>query len=216
VEIAPHSTSFATIRTTAQCEYCVGMTQGAGVQVSAELWKYLYADADVSFASNASLESSDRAGGDLRTGYFGIRIGKHWPLYAVNLSIRPGFVQWNDAYETSVPLSTATVPAPPDAPLPQTGTITHFAWNSLLAGDYKLTQHVALRAGIEETLVRYRNACVDSSGVGIPYDLHFLNHNTACQVSAGEGTQPYLTFLSHKDFVSRGSWGIQLGPVFSF
>ncbi len=215
-EIAPHSTSFATTVTTAHCQYCVRMTQGAGVQVSAELWKYLYADTDVSYQPGASSRSSDRAGGDLLTGYFGIRIGKHTPNYAVNLSIRPGFLRFNDAYLTSVPLSTPTVPAPMETIAPPTGTITHFAWNTMLAGDYKLTQHFALRAGIEETLVRYRNACLDSSGVGIPYDLHSLNHQTGCQVNAGQGTQPYLTFLSHKDFVSRGSWGVQLGPVFSF
>ncbi len=217
VEIAPHSTSFATTLTKASCQYCVGFTQGAGVQVSVELWKYLYADTDVSFASDASPLPSDRAGGDLRTGYFGIRIGKHWPLYAVNLSIRPGFVQWNNAYLTSLPLSTATVPAPPDPPTPQLGTITHFAWNTMLAGDYKFTQHFALRVGLEETLVRYRNACLDSSGVGIPFDLDTLvDRHTACQVTAGRGVPPYITFLSHQDFVNRGSWGIQLGPVFSF
>ena len=216
VEIAPHSTSFATTLTTDHCQYCVGFTQGAGAQVSVELWKYLYADGDLSYSSGGSPNSSDRAGGSLTTGYFGVRIGKHWPLYAVNLSIRPGFVQFHDAYLTSIPLSTPTQPAPPNPPTPQLGTITHFAWNTMLAGDYKFTQHVALRAGIEETLVRYRNACLDSSGVGIPYDLHFLNHQTPCQVNAGAGRPPYLTFLSHQDFVSRGSWGLQFGPVFSF
>ncbi len=216
VEIAPHSASFATTLTKSTCQYCVGMTQGAGLQASAQLWKYLYADGDVSYSAGGSPLASDRAGGSLTTGYFGIRIGKHWPLYAVNLSIRPGFVQFHNAYQTSIPLSTAGNPAPANPPTPELGTITHFAWNTMLASDYKFTQHVALRAGIEETLVRYRNACLDSSGVGIPYDLHFLNHNTACQVDAGRGTQPYLSFLSHKDFVSRGSWGVQFGPVFSF
>jgi release factor glutamine methyltransferase len=194
-----------------------GIPRVALSSVTVELWKYLYADTDVSFASDASPLPSDRAGGDLRTGYFGIRIGKHWPLYAVNLSIRPGFVQWENAYLTSLPLSTATVPAPPDPPTPQLGTITHFAWNTMLAGDYKFTQHFALRAGIEETLVRYRNACLDSSGVGIPFDLDTLvDRHTPCRLSAGRGAPPYITFLSHQDFVNRGSWGIQLGPVFSF
>ncbi len=217
LEIAPHATSFATTLTTAHCRYCVGWTQGAGAQVSAQLWKYLYADADVSRSGAGSTLTSDRAGGSLTTGYFGIRIGKHWPLYAANLSIRPGFVQFDRAFLASQPLSTATVSAPADPPAPALGTVTHFAWNTMLAGDYKLTQHVALRAGIEETLVRYRNACLDSSGVGIPYDLHTLVYRgTACQVSAGRGAPPYITFLSHQDFVNRGSWGVQVGPVFSF
>jgi hypothetical protein len=192
------------------------MTQGYGVQVSAQIWKYLYADTDVSYQPDASPQSSDRAGGDLLTGFFGIRIGKHWPLYAVNLSIRPGFLQWKHAYLTSIPLSTPSQPAPLNPSQPELGTITHFAWNAMLAADYKFNQHVALRAGIGETLVRYRNACLDSSGVGIPSGLQWLNYDTPCQVSAGRGAPPYLTFLSHEDFVNRGSWGIQFGPVISF
>jgi hypothetical protein len=217
VEIAPHSTSLATTLTTAHCQYCVGWTQGLGLQASAQLWKYLYADGDVSYSSGGSPLASDRAGGSMTTGYFGIRIGKHWPLYAVNLSIRPGFVQFHRAYLTSLPLSTPTVPAPPNPPTPQLGSITHFAWNTMLAGDYKFNQHFALRAGINETLVRYRNACLDSSGIGIPYDLDILlDKHVGCQVDAGRGTEPYLTFLSHKSFVNRGSWGVQFGPVVSF
>jgi hypothetical protein len=216
IEIAPHSTSFATTVTTQHCQYCVRMTQGAGVQVSVELWKYLYADTDVSYQAGASPLSSDRAGGDLLTGFFGVRLGKHWPLYAINLSIRPGFLHWNNAYESSVPLSTPSNPAPANPPQPTLGSITHFAWNAMLAADYKFNQHVALRAGINETLVRYRNACLDSSGVGISAPLEWLSYDTPCQVSAGIGKPPYLTFLSHEDFVNRGSWGLQFGPVFSF
>jgi hypothetical protein len=132
------------------------------------------------------------------------------------LSIRPGFLQWKNAYETSIPLSTPSHPAPANPPTPALGTITHFAWNAMLAGDYKFNQHLAMRAGLEATLVRYRNACLDSSGVGIPGGLQWLSHETPCQASAGRGTPPYITFLSHEDFVNRGSWGVQLGPVFSF
>jgi hypothetical protein len=96
------------------------------------------------------------------------------------------------------------------------GGITHFAWNFMLAGDYKLGEHFALRAGVSESLVRYRNACLDSSGVGISGGMQWLNYQTPCQVSAGIGKEPWLTFLSHEDYVNRASWGVQLGPVFSF
>lgn len=216
VELAPHFTALATSRTTAGCEYCVGMTTGAGIQTSFQMWKYLYADGDLSYQPNASPLASDRAGGNLLAGFFGIRIGHHWPLYAVNLSIRPGFVQWKRAYLTSLPLSTPTHPAPPDPPTPQIGTITHFAWNAMISTDYKFNQHIAMRSSINQTLVRYRNACFDSSGVGIGRGLQWLNYDTPCQEHVGIGTPPYLTFLSHEDFVNRVSWGIQAGPVFSF
>ena len=216
LEIAPHFTALATTRTTASCQYCVRMTTGAGVEASVELWRYLYADGDISFQPNASPLPSDRAGGDLLAGFFGVRIGRHWPLYALNLSIRPGFLQWKNAYTTSLPLSTPAHPAPPNPPIPELGTITHFAWNVKLSADYKFNQHIAMRTGISESLVRYRNACLDSSGVGIGRGLVWLNYDTPCQESAGIGKPPYLTFLSHEDFVSRASWGVQVGPVFSF
>ncbi len=214
IEIAPHSYSFATTITTQHCQYCVHMTQGYGVQVSTQLWKYFYADTDLSYQPSASLEPSDRAGGSLLAGYFGVRVGKHWPLYAVNLSIRPGFLQWQNAYLTSIPLSTPTQPAPPNPPAPQLGTITHFAWNFMLAGDYKFNQHIALRAGIQESIVRYRNACLDSSGIGISDGLQWLNYQTPCQVSAGVGKPPYLSFP--RGFRQPRKPGIQFGPVFSF
>ena len=211
VEIAPHFATLSTTITTSHCLYCVQMTQGRGLQTSVKLWHWLYADTDVSYHPGASPLPSDRAGGNMVTGYFGVRGGYHTRNYALNLSLRPGFVQFHNAYLTSPPIGESS-----PAPTPQLGTVTHFAWNFMLAGDYKFGQHFAMRAGIGETLVRYRDACLDSSGIGLSGDLRFLSHNTPCQVSAGEGTAPYFTFLSHSDFISRGSWGVQIGPVVSF
>ena len=209
-EFALHSTSFATTITTKHCQYCVQMTQGYGLETSVKLWHWFYADTDLSYQSGASPLSSDRAGGDMLMGYFGVRGGYHTPHYAVNLAIRPGFVQFNNAYLTSVPPGSET------GAEPALGTTTHFAWNTMLSGDYKFNEHMALRLGVEESVVRYRNACLDSSGVGTAADLQFLNHGDSCQENGGQGTAPYFTFLSHEDFVNRGSWGIQFGPVISF
>ena len=38
----------------------------------------------------------------------------------------------------------------------------------MLAGDYKLSRNVAIRAGVEETIVRYRHACYDAWGLEHP------------------------------------------------
>ena len=178
-----------------------------GAQISAHLWRWLYADTEISRYPGASPHPSDRAGGDLITGYFGFRGGVNTPNYALNLSLRPGFLQFNDAYLTS-----------PEggSPTPETGTITHFAWNFMLAGDYKLTRNLSIRVGIEETIVRYRQACYDASGIGTPEPLRWLVQGTACSQPPGIGKPPYLSWLSHEDFVNRGSWGYQIGPVFSF
>jgi len=207
IQIAPFFRGYSTTVTTASCLYCRRMVVGGGVQASAHLWHWLYADAEISRYPGASPHSSDRAGGDLVTGYFGFRGGVNTPNYALNLSVRPGFQRFNDAYLTS---------PDPDHPTPETGTITHFAWNFMLAGDYKLTRNLAVRAGIQETIVRYRHACYDASGIGTPQSLDWLVQGTECSQAPGIGQPPYLSWLSHEDFVNRGSWGYQIGPVFSF
>jgi hypothetical protein len=206
-QIAPFFRRYATTVTTADCTYCRRTVTGGGAQISTHLWRWLYADAEVSRYPGASPYPSDRAGGDLVTGFFGFRGGVNTPNYALNLSLRPGFLQFKDAYLTS---------PNDDNPNPEKGTITHFAWNIMLAADYKLSRNVAIRVGIEETLVRYRHACYDASGIGTPYPLKWLVQGTECSETPGIGTPPYLTWLSHEDFVNRGSWGYQIGPIFSF
>jgi hypothetical protein len=82
-----------------------------------------------------------------------------------------------------------------DNPPPQIGPITHFEWNVNLTGDYKLSHALALRAGIGEDLIRYRTNVVAAPGIGEP---------------------PYVSWLSHENFLNRGNWSYQFGPVFSF
>ncbi len=207
IQIAPFFRGYSTTVTTADCTYCRRMVTGGGAQISAHLWRWLYADTELTHYPGASPHPSDRAGGDLLTGYFGFRGGVNTPNYALNLSIRPGFERFNDAYLTS---------PEEGSPTPETGTITHFAWNFMLAGDYKLTRKLSIRAGIEQTIVRYRHACYDASGIGTPEPLNWLVQGTECSQPPGIGKPPYLSWLSHEDFVNRGSWGYQIGPVFSF
>jgi hypothetical protein len=54
---------------------------------------------------------------------------------------------------------------------------------------------VALRTGIGEDLVRYRTNVLAADGVGEP---------------------PYLSWLSRENYINRGNWSYQFGPVFSF
>ncbi|WP_155987482.1 hypothetical protein [Pseudacidobacterium ailaaui] len=207
LQMAPFFRGYSTTVTTSNCLYCRRMVHGGGAQFSLHLWRWLYADAEVAHYPGASPAPSDRAGGNLTTGFFGFRGGINTTNYALNLSLRPGFLQFDDAYLSS----------PEEGkPAPERGTITHFAWNILLAGDYKLTRNLAIRAGIEETLVRYRQACFDASGIGTPNPLRWLVQGTGCFERPGTGRPPYQSWLSHEDFTNRGSWGYQIGPVFSF
>jgi hypothetical protein len=80
-------------------------------------------------------------------------------------------------------------------PPPALGPITHFDWNANLTADYKLSETVALRAGIGEDLIRYRTNIVAAPGIGEP---------------------PYVSWLSRENYINRGNWSYQVGPVFSF
>lgn len=207
IQIAPFFRRYETTITTATCTYCKRTVTGGGAEISAHLWRWLYADTEISRYPGASPYPSDRAGGDLLAGYFGFRGGVNTQNYALNLAVRPGFQQFNHAYLTS-PEEIGTTP--------KTGTITHFAWNMSLTADYKISRNIAIRTGIETTLVRYRHACYDASGIGTPYPLRWLEQGTSCGEVPGIGKPPYLTWLSHENFTNRGSWGYQIGPVFSF
>jgi hypothetical protein len=204
-EISPHLTGFSIATNRASCYNCRTMTTGAGVEASMRLLPWLDADVDMSYQPNASPLPSDRAGGNMLAGFFGLRTGVETENYALKVAVRPGFVRFDHAYQTSPtsvilqnnglgPVSQLPgmeVQNPP----PTLGDITHFAWNVNLTGDYKVTGSVAFRAGIGEDLVRYRSNHVDPPGIGEP---------------------PYVSWLSKENFINRGNWSYQVGPVFSF
>ncbi|MGI8772088.1 MAG: hypothetical protein ACR2JE_11705 [Acidobacteriaceae bacterium] len=204
-EISPHVTGFSIATNTRSCTNCRAMTTGAGVEGSVRLLRWLDADADVSYLPNASPLPSDRAGGNMLTGFFGVRSGIDTENYALKLAVRPGFVRFDRAYQTSptsiILRNNALGPVSQypgtevQNPPPTVGDITHFAWNFNLTGDYKVTDSVAFRAGIGENLVRYRSNFVNPPGIGEP---------------------PYVSWLAKENFINRGKWSYQVGPVFSF
>ncbi|HWF66672.1 MAG TPA: hypothetical protein VN670_05180 [Acidobacteriaceae bacterium] len=185
-EIEPHFTAFSVAVNTPTCTNCRRVTSGVGAEFSYRLYRWLDADVDTTVQPNASPAPSDRAGGTLVSGVFGLRTGLDTENYALKLALRPGFVSFDNAYETSPNT---------DIPVPQQGQITHFTWNVAVSGDYRLSRHFAWRAELQNSVIRYRSAYVDPPGIGTP---------------------PYLSWLSHEYFVNRGNWVYQSGPVFRF
>jgi hypothetical protein len=185
-ELSPHFAALSIAVNTPTCHNCRATTTGEGVEMSYRLLSWLDADVDLNRMPNASPLPSDRAGGTLYNGLFGFRTGFDTEHYALKLALRPGFVQFDKAYETS-PVA--------GSPEPATGTITHFAWNAAVTADYRIGKNFALRTTVGETLVRYRTDVEDPPGIG---------------------TVPYLSWLSHENFVNRGNWTIEAGPVFRF
>jgi hypothetical protein len=205
-EISPHFSAFSVPVNTQQCTGCRRVVTGSGVEVSMQLLRWLDASADIGVQPGASPLPSDRAGGTLVNGFFGLRSGIQTKNYALRLAVRPGFLRYNRAYQNS-PTTTEIYPLYPGTtvnagigpttvnPPPPIGPVTHFAWNVSLSADYGLGRAFALRAAVEDNLVRYRSSYVDPSNPGSP---------------------PYLSYLSGENFTNRGSWAYQFGPVFRF
>ncbi len=215
-QVSPYLSAISIATNTATCFNCPQTTTSWGIQQTTNIRGWLGFDSDVSYHPNASPLPSDRAGGSMLFAVFGLSGTKEWQNYAVHLGLRPGVVRYSNAYETSpetfviqtYPMGVGTTQLTPVGNTqpgvvdangtpnePKLGDINHFVWSVNLSGDYKLTRYLAIRAGVNENLVRYRTDRVNAPGIGVP---------------------PYISWLSKENFINRGSYAFQLGPVFSF
>ena len=150
------------------------------------LSKWVDFDSDLNYSSNASPLPSDRAGGDMALGTFGFRSGVEYRHYAIKASVRPGFLSYDRAYETSPVKS---------GPTPEIGRITHFTAALAINGDYVVARHLALRFVLGNTPVRYREPILSAPTPGKP---------------------PYLNWLSRLNFLTNENWTYQTGAVLRF
>jgi len=185
-EVFPHYDAIWLPVNTASCTNCRQLTGGYGVGFSARLTKWIDFDSDVNYLANASPLPSDRAGGNATLGTFGFRSGVTYTHFSMKASIRPGFLSYDHAYETS-PVA--------GGPTPDMGRITHFAAALAINADYVVTRRVALRMVVGNTAVRYRVAHETPPGVGRP---------------------PYLNWLSHQSFLTNENWTVATGAVLRF
>lgn len=216
LQLAPFWSRFTIAANTPGCFNCRETATGGGLQMTLKLHDWLGVDTAFSFHPNASPLPSDRAGGDMFALFAGLSATKQWRYYAVHFAMRPGMVRWSDAYLHSpqlfpvhtFPPGIAThggdadglpVPGVIDAngtaEQPPLGPVHHFVWDWTLGLDYRLTRRLAFRVGVEDAVVRYRTDKVDAPGIGTP---------------------PYLSWLSKEQYINRGNFTMQLGPVFSF
>ena len=216
VQVAPFWSRFTVATNTPQCFNCRQTTIGGGLQTTVKLRGWLGLDTAISYHPGASPLPSDRAGGDMLAFFAGLSGTKQWRYYAVHVAMRPGVVRFSNAYlrspqlypVTAYPPGIAThggdadgLPVPGvinangTADQPPLGPLHHFVWDWNLALDYRLTRRVAFRLGLEDAVIRYRTDKVDAPGVGEP---------------------PYVSWLSKEQYINRGNFTMQLGPVFSF
>jgi hypothetical protein len=187
-EIFPHFNFISLPVNTTSCSPCRQTLTGYGFGLSSRIATYADLDSDVNYQPNASPVPSDRAGGNATMATFGLRSGYQGKHFALKASLRPGFLSYDKAYETS-PSATG--------PTPNVGRITHFTTALALNGDVILSRHVALRAVLGNTPVRYREDKLTPTFF-IP------------------GSYPYITWLSRKIFLSNENWTYQTGAVLRF
>jgi hypothetical protein len=187
-EFFPHFNGLSLPVNSGNCMPCRQLTAGIGFGLSSRIATYADLDSDFNYQPNASSLPSDRAGGNIMMATFGIRSGYENAHFALKASLRPGFLSYDRAYETS-PYA--------GGPTPNIGRITHFTTALAVNGDLILSRHLALRAVIGNTPVRYREAALAAKSY-IP------------------GSYPYLTWLSPKSFLSNENGSYQTGAVLRF
>jgi hypothetical protein len=182
----PHFEGIALPVNTSACSHCRQMISGFGFGFASRLATYADLDSDLSFLPNASPLPSDRAGGSIVTGTFGLRSGYTNPFFSLKAFLRPGLLSYDRAWQAS--------PSKTD-PTPTIGRITHFTAALGIDADYKITRRFALRAVIGNQPVRYRE----------PYVM-----------APGYGTAPYFDWLSKLTFLTNENWTWSAGPVVRF
>ena len=121
-------------------------------------------------------------------------------LLAANFGLRTGFA-WRyfsakvslapgfASYSESQPAATGSDPNPE--------TQRNFNFSTLLAADLDLrvTKRVGFRVAADQMVIRYKSTVRDPEGIGSP---------------------PYLSFLSHDNYINSTNWGLRVGPVIQF
>jgi hypothetical protein len=182
----PHVYGISLPVNTAGCMHCRQSLTGYGFGFAGRIVSYADLDSDLNYVSNASPLPSDRAGGNILTGTFGLRSGYTNKFFSLKAYLRPGFLSYDHAYQSS-PSATN--------PTPTIGRVTHFTTALGIDGDFSINRHLALRGSVGNQPVRYRE----------PY-----------AGAPGYGKLPYLSWLSKLTFLTNENWSYQAGPVVRF
>ena len=185
-DVFPHFVEISLPVNTSSCTYCKQPISGYGFGFAGRIATYADLDSDVNYLPNASPVASDRSGGSALNATFGLRSGYTNKYFSLKAFLRPGILSWDKAY-TSSPSATN--------PTPAIGRITHFTTALGIDGDININRHLALRAVIGNSPVRYREPNRDPPGLG---------------------TYPYLYWISKLYFLTNENWTYQTGAVMRF
>jgi hypothetical protein len=121
-------------------------------------------------------------------------------LVTANFGIRSGYSGERFALKVSLAPGFASYsnsqPLPSESdPNPETRRNFNFSTMASVEGDIRFGPHFAMRMSLEQLLIRYKSTMRDPAGIGTP---------------------PWLSFLSHDNYINSTNWGTTVGPVFRF
>ncbi len=121
-------------------------------------------------------------------------------LTTANFGVRSGYSGKRVAVKVSLAPGFASYSRSLPAPTaensdPQPRRNFNFSTTGTLSADIRFSQHFAVRTSLEQMLIRYKSSDRDPPGIG---------------------TAPWLSFLSHDNYINSTNWGFTTGPVFRF
>lgn len=169
----------------APCHGCRRWSNGMGAELGIRIARHADAVAVVRKQSSPGSFLPPASGGSLGTAHFGLRSGIAGKHFALRGSLAPGFASYSST-RGNTPGGRAS--GPPKR-------IFQFSFLAAISGDLRVTSHLALRATVEQMVIRYKSPYRDPPGIGTP---------------------PRLSFLSHDNYINSTHWGIRIGPVIGF
>lgn len=186
-EFFPHIDGLSLpVNISSSCQPCRQFSTGAGIGFFYSLSRWWDVESDVAHHADVSTLPSERAGGDLLVGTFGLGLGLRTPNYLLKFSVRPGFASYDRAY--------FTVPVASD-PVPEIGRITHFATTLAMTGDYGFTG-------------TWQSASWQRTPQSAMRPIASIAHLALARLPISSG--------SRQIYATNGNWAYQTGPVLPF
>jgi hypothetical protein len=116
-------------------------------------------------------------------------------LWTANFGLRSGYSGEHFALKLSIAPGFATYSRTQAAPNSPYGRTFNFSLLGALSADLRFTRHLAFRSSLQQMVIRYKSTERDPEGIGTP---------------------PWLSFMSHDNYINSTNWGVTLGPVLRF
>ncbi len=116
-------------------------------------------------------------------------------LWTGHAGVRSGYSGEHFALKVTLAPGFASYSRTQASPNDSLGRNYNFSAIAALSADLRVSPHFAFRTTVEQMLIRYKSTERDPPGIGSP---------------------PWLSFLSHDNYINSTNWGVSVGPVLRF